>query len=511
MIAALLTARDARRCGRGGACARSRADVGLSTSCRCSTRRSSGSRAGPTSSIRRRRRCTATSPKPGGVSRRRNEADVILEDALGDTDTQRCERSARRDATLDDLFRRAARARPDALALIDPPDRRALHRRAGAPPHLCAGRPRDLGARRAAARLRPADRFRRGDPASQYGRERDRAARRDARRADRGAAAAVVAPCRCGGGAEPGRGARADRLPAHRRYRCMAISRCISRWRPSRSASCAGSARTCPTAWCRSTTSSRAAASRPRSSATAMPRDHVALVTFDIAAEGIVPVARSHAELIAGGLAVHLEARIEPDAVMLGALALASFAGLATTVVPWLLARRHARAASAVRAGRVRAPVRARNDAPSRCCPARWRCGSPMPGCSRDGLHAVLAVWRAPERLAASAAWSGATHAGRRSGVRRDRPGRRRAAAPTASRRRLPSGRLVLPRGAPQGMHVLDRRAHGRRHARALRPDGAARAFPPGAERGEHAAPEDRRRQHRHRLCLPHRSRRPSC
>ena len=65
--------------------------------------------------------------------------------------------------------------------------------------------------------------------------------------------------------------------------------------------------------------------------------DHVALVTFDITAEGIVPIARSHAELIAGGLAVHLEARIEPEAVVLGALALASFAGLATTVVPWLL------------------------------------------------------------------------------------------------------------------------------------------------------------------------------
>src|SRR5439155_20348493 len=65
--------------------------------------------------------------------------------------------------------------------------------------------------------------------------------------------------------------------------------------------------------------------------------DHVALVTFDVGAEGIVPIARSHAELIAGGLAVHLEARIEPEAIVLGALALASFAGLATTLVPWLL------------------------------------------------------------------------------------------------------------------------------------------------------------------------------
>ena len=52
MIAALLKAADARGGGRGGARARPRADVGASTWCRCSTRRSSGSRAGPTSSGR---------------------------------------------------------------------------------------------------------------------------------------------------------------------------------------------------------------------------------------------------------------------------------------------------------------------------------------------------------------------------------------------------------------------------------------------------------------------------
>ena len=90
-------------------------------------------------------------------------------------------------------------------------------------------------------------------------------------------------------------------------------------------------------AWCRSTISSRARGEPPAIERYGDASDHVALVTFDITAEGIVPVARSHAELIAGGLAVHLEARIEPEAVMLGALALASFAGLATTIVPWLL------------------------------------------------------------------------------------------------------------------------------------------------------------------------------
>ena len=42
------------------------------------------------------------------------------------------------------------------------------------------------------------------------------------------------------------------------------------------------------------------------------PSDHVALVTFDITADGILPVARSHAQMLAAGLAVHLEARTPP-------------------------------------------------------------------------------------------------------------------------------------------------------------------------------------------------------
>src|SRR5438045_7841998 len=86
-------------------------------------RRSSGSRAGPRSSGRRQHRCTATSPRRGGGSRRRNEADVILEDALGDRGTRDANDLPAVRATLDDLFRRATAARPDALSLIDPPDR----------------------------------------------------------------------------------------------------------------------------------------------------------------------------------------------------------------------------------------------------------------------------------------------------------------------------------------------------------------------------------------------------
>src|SRR5206468_10732746 len=67
------------------------------------------------------------------------------------------------------------------------------------------------------------------------------------------------------------------------------------------------------------------------------PGAHLAVITWDVTAAGLVPVARSHAELIAGGLAVALEARLEPEATILTTLTLSSFAGLAVALVPWLL------------------------------------------------------------------------------------------------------------------------------------------------------------------------------
>src|SRR5262249_49691377 len=67
------------------------------------------------------------------------------------------------------------------------------------------------------------------------------------------------------------------------------------------------------------------------------PAAHLALITWDMTPDGLVPVARSHAELIAGGLAVTLESRLEPNAVLLATLTMSSFAGLAVAVIPWLL------------------------------------------------------------------------------------------------------------------------------------------------------------------------------
>ena len=67
------------------------------------------------------------------------------------------------------------------------------------------------------------------------------------------------------------------------------------------------------------------------------PAAHLAVITWDVGADGAIPVARSHAELVAGGLAVLLESRLEQDATILTTLTMSSFAGLATALLPWLL------------------------------------------------------------------------------------------------------------------------------------------------------------------------------
>src|ERR1043166_3367596 len=61
------------------------------------------------------------------------------------------------------------------------------------------------------------------------------------------------------------------------------------------------------------------------------PAGRPAVVTFDVTANGLIPIARSHRELIAAGEAVSAAAGLAPDSILLGALMTASFAGLGST------------------------------------------------------------------------------------------------------------------------------------------------------------------------------------
>src|SRR6476659_528614 len=300
--------------------------------------RNNGWRDEPTSNGRKRLRCTAICPRRGGASRRRSEADVILEDTLNGAKPITGE--AVNDlppvrATLDDLFRRAAAARPDALALVDPPDRLLF---TDGPPRRLTYAQADRAVSALAARLRgfglPTDSV----VAVQLPNTVEsvivllavmRAGLIAAplpllwRHADAAAALSRVAARALIGCQRIGDTVHGD-LAMH-----IAMETFTIRF-------VCGFGENLPDGVVPIDDIFDGGGMPPVIERFGDSADHVALVTFDISPEGIVPVARSHAELIAGGLAVHLEARIEPEAAVLGALALASFAGLATTIVPWL-------------------------------------------------------------------------------------------------------------------------------------------------------------------------------
>lgn len=62
-----------------------------------------------------------------------------------------------------------------------------------------------------------------------------------------------------------------------------------------------------------------------------------AIVSFDVTADGFRAVPRTHLNLIAGGLAIFLESGVPQGATILSAFAPSSFAGIASSLVMWLL------------------------------------------------------------------------------------------------------------------------------------------------------------------------------
>jgi hypothetical protein len=136
------------------------------------------------------------------------------------------------------------------------------------------------------------------------------------------------------------------------------------------------------------------------------PAAHVAVITWDVTSDGLVPVARSHVELLAGGIAVLLESRLEHNAVILSTIATSSFAGLALNLVPWLLvggtlALHHTFDAN------VFADQRREQGCDTIILPGGMIARLAQAGLldAGDGLRNVIAMWRAPERLPACPAW----------------------------------------------------------------------------------------------------------
>jgi hypothetical protein len=210
----------------------------------------------------------------------------------------------------------------------------------------------------------------------------------------------------------------------------------------------------------------------------------LAAVTWDVTADGLVPVGRSHAELIAGGLAVMLEGRITEDALLLSTITQSSFAGLAVTMIPWLLsggtlALHHpfdqatfAEQCASLGSDTVIVPgVLAEQLAEAGLLSAR------------DGVKNVIGVWRTPERLPRAPLWHDPAvaltdvHVFGEVGLIAARRGIVGAPVP------LSAGPVMVPRGAEDAALVVEV-GRTERGTVALRgPMVPLYAFPPGVER----------------------------
>ena len=133
------------------------------------------------------------------------------------------------------------------------------------------------------------------------------------------------------------------------------------------------------------------------------PAAHIAVVTFDVTAAGITPVARNHLELIAGGVAVLLEAGIGEDAAILSAIPASSFAGIAATLIPWM-----------INGGTLALHHDFDKEAFAAQCQTQEPAMLVLPAMALmplkdtdivDGAKKIMAVWRSPERLTACTPW----------------------------------------------------------------------------------------------------------
>ncbi len=206
---------------------------------------------------------------------------------------------------------------------------------------------------------------------------------------------------------------------------------------------------------------------------------HVAAVTFDVTNDGLVPMARSQSELIAGGLAAFLEGGLAQDSTILSAIPLCSFAGIALTLVPWLLAggtlAPHHGFDAAVFAAQTRS-----HDPRAVVLPGPALTPLADAGLLDRPIKTILALWRAPEQLAVAVPWQrDAALVDIASfgeiGLLAARRGADEMPAP------IPHGVIAAPRGVPGAIAVAET-IRSETGTLALRgPMVPAHAFPPGA------------------------------
>lgn len=134
--------------------------------------------------------------------------------------------------------------------------------------------------------------------------------------------------------------------------------------------------------------------------------DHLALITWEVTPKGMVPVARSHREIVAAGLAAALESRLPESSAILSSMLPTSFCGIAVTLMPWLL-----NGGTLVLHHPFDPGVMSAQFAKHHCALAILP-GPVIPRLAEagilsadHGLKSLLAVWRSPERAGTAAPW----------------------------------------------------------------------------------------------------------
>ncbi|MBI2717044.1 MAG: acyl--CoA ligase [Rhizobiales bacterium] len=209
---------------------------------------------------------------------------------------------------------------------------------------------------------------------------------------------------------------------------------------------------------------------------------HVAAVTFDIGVDGLVAVARNHMELVAGGLAPYLESGAARDAAILSAIPPGSFAGIALTVMPWLLSGGTLALHHGFDPNIFTEQCRQQNSG-TIVLPGPALAAIAAAGCLGEESKSIVALWRSPERLAAGAPWRGKAAlvdiaSFGEIGLLAARRGLDGMPAP------IRCGLIEAPRGAAGAVSVAETMRTG---AGTLALRGSmvpVHAFPPGAEHG---------------------------
>jgi hypothetical protein len=133
-----------------------------------------------------------------------------------------------------------------------------------------------------------------------------------------------------------------------------------------------------------------------------------AMISFDLTAEGFRPVPRTHLGLIAGGLALSLESDLPQGSTVMSAFAPSSFAGLASSLVVWLLSG-GTLALHHPFDGDVLEQQINEHSCNVLVAPAQLalRLAEADMASRMPSLRDVIGLWRAPEQVASSPAWTG--------------------------------------------------------------------------------------------------------